>query len=256
MGERSMARGFTLIEMMLSMSFIGMLLIAIAATSMQVMSVYTKGMTIREVNQAGRLISEDMERMIATVPPFKVIPAKTGDASDPPEAADSKYVTRDGGGRLCTGNYTYAWNYGKTKELSGDGSLPNAYNKYTDSTDVVRFVKVRDSGATLCADTNKQIAHAAATELLISSSVADPSKVGDRNLVIQQLIIGEGSRHSVSGQALYSISLILGTNDQTQLNATATNCLPPSQGSGNENFCAINQFEIVARAGNRAGSLR
>lgn len=247
MNQRKYQEGFTLIELMLSMSFIGMLLVAIAATSMQLMHTYTKGVTIREVNQAGRVISEDLERTIASSPLFKVSPAKTGDPSDPPGASDSKYVTKAGeGGRLCTGNYTYAWNYGKPIELSEKNGVPQTYNKYDTGNDIIRFVKVHDTGGILCTNVNQPIPRDSARELL---------SAGDRNLAIQRLVVSEGAKNDVSGQAMYTISLILGTNDQTQLNATGTNCLPPTQGSGSEEFCAINQFDIVARAGNRSGSL-
>jgi prepilin-type N-terminal cleavage/methylation domain-containing protein len=239
-------KGFTLVELMLSMSFIGMLLVAIAATSMHLMHTYTKGVTIREVNQVGRVISEDLERTISSSPRFKVNPAKTGDPSDPPGSSDSKYVTRDGGGRLCTGSYTYAWNYGKTRELAGDPGMPPVYNVYADNSENIRFVKVSDSGGLLCRNPNTAITKASARELLAA---------GDRNLAIQQLTVVEGAKDEVSGQALYALSLRLGTNDRTQLNATGTTCLPPSQGSGNEDFCAINQFDIVTRAGNRSGSI-
>lgn len=234
--------GFTLVELMLAMAFVGALLLAIAVTTMQIMGTYTKGLTVREVNQVGRTITEDIQRTIASSTPFEVSPAKTGAASDP---VDSRYVTRPGGGRFCTGAYTYAWNYGKTKELSGATST-SVYNTYDDSDDEIRLVKVSDAGGALCVDAGMQITKAQTKELL---------SAGDRNLAVQQLTIWSGTRDDASGQALYAVNLTLGTNDQQQLNADNTACLPPSQGSGSEDFCAINQFNIIARAGNRSGSL-
>lgn len=239
--------GFTLVELMLSMAFIGALLLAIAVTSMQIMGTYTKGLTLREVNQAGRTITEDIQRTIASSIPFAVDPPKKDAGSD---ATDSMYVRREGdkrGGRLCTGAYTYAWNYGD--ELSGDGQ--HRYNRYvgesprlTDAS--IRLVKVSDAGGTLCNDPEMYIPRAAARELLSG---------GDRNLAVQELTVSSSSRDDSSGQALYAITLVLGTNDQAQLNAANSTCLPPNQGSGSEDFCAINQFNIIARAGNQSGSL-
>lgn len=248
MTQRDNAQGFTLVELMLSMAFIGALLIAVAMTSMQIMHTYTKGLTIREANQTGRAISEDIQRTVATSAPFKVDPIRTGAPSEALDQnyRDSKYIQVSGGGRLCTGSYTYAWNYGKTKELSGDTGAPSVYNTYQDSTDLVRFVKVNDAGGTLCSDTSKRIIKSQARELL---------SAGDRNLAVQQFAITPGAESEASGQALYAVSLTLGTNDQAQLNAATGTCLPPKQGSGNEDFCAINQFDIVVRAGNRSGSL-
>jgi hypothetical protein len=231
--------GFTLIELMLSMSFVAMLLIAIAGTTMEIMSIYTKGLTIREVNQTGRMISEDMQRTVATTAPFKASPANQ---------SDSKYITRTGGGRLCTGAYTYAWNYGKTRELSGNGGLPSVYNRYVSGRGTIRLVKVSDTGGILCANPSAAVPDDRAKELLVA---------GDRNLAVQQLIVTAGARDDASGQAIYAISLTLGTNDTTDrtlLVPNGTTCVPPNADTANDDFCAVNQFDIVVRAGNRPGS--
>lgn len=238
------AVGFTLIELMLSMAFIGALLVVIAMTTIHIMGTYTKGLTVREVNQAGRTISEDIQRTIAASTPFRV----SG-------GAGSQYIVRDGGGRLCTGAYTYAWNYGNTIEFEGNSSN-HIYNSYTDADgdELIRLVKVSDAGGTLCLDPERQIVKSQAKELL---------SAGDRNLAVQApLTVSSSARNDTSGQAIYAISFILATNnreDWTILEPLNTSCTAPKQmdaeNGGNENFCAINQFDIIARAGNRAGSL-
>lgn len=250
MTQRSMS-GFTIIELMLSMAFIGGLLVAIAVTSMHIARTYTKGITVREVNQAGRTIVEDMQRTTAMSVPFSV-DKKTGSSDDP---IDSKYVDMAGrGGRLCTGTYTYAWNYGTTRELSGrtDADRQQVYNVYTSGGDDIRMAKVRDIGGVLCSDLNSQIDRDNAKELL---------SAGDRNLAIQKLALSSDSRgrDSVSGQSLYYVSITLGTNsvasDYNQLNASHTECLPPSEGDGYDDYCSINRFDFIIRSGNRSGSL-
>src|SRR5688500_5939032 len=128
------AKGFTLIELMLSMTFISVLMIAIAMTTIQISTIYTKGITLREVDQAGRSASDELQRNIASSAPFDVTPQV--DAS--PATATSKYVVRDGGGRLCIGRYTYAWNYGKA--LKGGAGAPAILNTYSDGSEV-RFAK-------------------------------------------------------------------------------------------------------------------
>lgn len=239
--------GFTLIELMLSMAFVATLLLAIAATSMHIMRTYVKGVTIREVNQSGRTITEDIQRTIASTVPFSVVP-KTGASTDP---IDSRYVEKARrGGRLCTGAYTYVWNYGDTQELGSD-TIEAAYNIYsTPNNGAIRFAKVRDVGGMLCVNANDQRIDVRNTKELLPP--------GDRSLAVQSLTVSSApqGRDDVSGQELYYISLVLGTNDDAQLNASHTACLPPSQGEGGEHFCAINQFNIIARAGNRSGSLQ
>jgi len=226
-------KGFTLIELMLSMTFIAILLVAIALTTIQISTIYTKGITLREVDQAGRSLSDELQRNISSSVPFDVTPKK----DDSPATATSKYVVRDGvGGRLCLGRYTYAWNYGKVLGTS------SVYNKYTDGTEI-RFVKVTDPGGVLCATPALNIQKADSKDLLTS---------GDRDLVVHAFTITKTSSDEEIGQALYAISVTIGTNDRQQLTTNDTSCKPPSEGVGDESYCSVNQFDIIARAGNKS----
>src|SRR5690606_10502071 len=113
------SKGFTLIELMLSMAFVGALLVAIAMTSIHIMNTYTKGVTIREVNQVGRAITQDIQRTIASEAPFSV---------------DTMYLnSADRGGRLCTGSYSYVWNYGKELKRGSGARLHNSYDDNEDT---------------------------------------------------------------------------------------------------------------------------
>ena len=223
--------GFTLIELMLAMTFIAFLLVIIAMTTIQISHIYNKGLTLREVNQVGRSVSEDLQRSIGASAPFDV------DVS----SLTTRYILNDGGGRLCIGRYSYAWNYGKS--LMGDSGAPAAFNKYDDNT-LVRFAKVNDASASLCTDPTRSVPKADATEMLAA---------GDRDLAVHKFIVTNASTDTQSSQALYAISMILGTNDQTQLSTGDASCRPPAEGNGNEDYCSVNQFDIVVRAGNKSG---
>ena len=227
--------GFTLIELMLAMTFISMLLLAIALTTIQISTIYTKGITLREVDQAGRTLSDELQRSIASSVPFDATPKSA-------TVPTAKYVKRDGGGRLCLGQYSYAWNYGSA--LRGGAGAPAIYNEYNDGTQV-RFAKVEDPGAGLCVnDDEKTIDKTKSKDLLIS---------GDRDLAIHQFTIAQTAKDDEIGQAIYAISLTIGTNEREQLTTNDTSCRPPSEGVGNEAYCSVNQFDIVARAGNKSG---
>lgn len=231
-------RGFTLIELMLAMTFIAILLVAIAMTSIQISKIYNKGITLREVNQAGRAISDDIQRSIASSVPFDVTPKK--DAS--PATERSKYVVRDGGGRLCLGRYTYAWNYGAS--VAGVSGAPTVFNEYEDNS-IVRFAKVSDPSGDLCTNPAARIIRENATEMLTS---------GDRDLVVHDLTVTSNTADPITGQAIYAISLVIGTNDNEQLETNDRSCKAPADGVGQENYCSVNQFDIIARAGNKTGS--
>lgn len=232
-------QGFTLIELMLAMTFIAVLLVAIALTTIQISNIYNRGITLREVNQAGRSLSDEFQRTIASSTPFDVTPK----AGNPPMPVESRYVAWEGGGRLCLGAYTYVWNYGKA--LAGGQSAPAILNRYTNASEgPIRMVKVEDANGTLCTTTTLNIDRAKATDLLSS---------GDRDLVLHKFSIERTQDESSTGQSIYAISMTIGTNDRQQLTTDDTSCKAPSEGVGNESYCSVNQFDIIARAGNKAG---
>jgi type II secretory pathway pseudopilin PulG len=234
--SRVKTNGFTLVELMLAMSFISLLLLAIAMTTIQVSNIYTKGITLREVNQAGRAVSDELQRSIASSAPFEV------DTTLP----NTKYISQTGGGRLCTGRYTYAWNFGSA--LKGGTGAPLIMNKYTaGDTTQIRFVKVSDSASDLCPSSGPlpAIDRSKATEMLTG---------GDRDLAMHKFTITKGAEDLTLGQTIYAISMVIGTNDRAELVTGDTSCKPPAQGQGNENYCSVNQFDIIARAGNKSGA--
>jgi type II secretory pathway pseudopilin PulG len=224
-------KGFTLIELVLAMSFISMLLIAIAMTTIQLTNIYTHGITLREVNQAGRSIADELQRNIASSSPFDVTPR---DATHP----DSKYVIQADGGRLCLGRYSYIWNYGENI-AAGSANISNRY----DNNEVIRFAKVPDAGGNLCKNPETSPIKTGAVDLLTT---------GDRDLAIHKFSIARTSNDTLTGQALYALSFTIGTNDQQQLTTNDASCKPPAEGVGDEAYCSVNQFDIVARAGNQA----
>lgn len=228
-------QGFTLIELMLAMTFISVLLIAIALTTIQISNIYTKGITLREVDQAGRTVSDELQRSIASSVPFDTTPKSV-------TTPTSKYVKWNGGGRLCLGQYTYAWNYGIA--LRGGAGAPPINNKYNDGSEV-RFAKVEDPGGALCENDG--------VPTIDKSKAADLLTSGDRDLVIHRFTIEQTANDAEIGQSLYAISMTIGTNDREQLTANDASCKAPAEGVGDEAYCSVNQFEIVARAGNKSG---
>lgn len=241
--SKQQTTGFTIIELMLAMGFVALLLLAIAMTTIQIGKIYTKGITLRQVNQAGRALSDELQRSIAATSPFDV-DTKTGPMA--------RYIDQPGGGRLCIGKYSYAWNTGRA--LAGGMGAPAVVNTYDQPDGApIRFVRVNDPGALLCASPSNKVVQSSATEMLDS---------GDRDLVIHSFDIKQTTAlDATTGQALYAVSFVLGTNDATQLDnvgvgGIATNdvsCKPPAQGQGGEDYCSVNKFDIIARAGNRGG---
>lgn len=217
--------GFTLIELMLAMTYVALLLLAIAMTTMEIGRIYNKGITLKNVNQVGRDVSNELQRSIASVPPFDMT---------------THYVNQPGGGRLCLGTYSYVWNYGKA--LADTTGTDPVLNVYDTGSDQIHFAKVSDTGAQLCTKPYSKMPRDKSIELLLG---------GDHNLVVHQLDVVETQRDDIANQALYAITMSIGTNDQAQLETGDLTCKAPADGVGNEDYCAVNRFDITARAGNR-----
>jgi len=219
-----------MIELMLAMAFISMLMLAVAMTTIQVSNIYTKGITLRELNQIGRQVTRQVQQDISSSAPFDIDPS----------SSTTKYISSNGGGRLCLGRYTYVWNYGKA--LAGGTGAPNIANKYNDSTNV-RFARISDPSSALCANPTSSIDKTLAKELLLG---------GDRDLAVQAFSIARRYDASAPTTALYMVKLTIGTNDQQALETNNASCKPPTQGDGMHDYCAVNEFTVVAQAGNQA----
>lgn len=229
-------QGFTLIELMLAMTFLSILLIAIALTILQVVNIYNHGITIKEVNQSGQTLSSDMEQSINSSSPFAI------------SGAGSKYISQPYGGRLCLGNYSYIWNYGTVLQ-PGISPVPtrNMYTgesaMLTTDSNPIKFVKVVDGGGAYCSSPNSKIDPANSVELL---------NVSDHDLAIHSLTVTseQSAVDSKTGERLYNITFVVGTNDSQALTSDGSACKPPSVSGSDVAFCSVQQFNVVASAGN------
>lgn len=237
-------QGFTLVELMLAMGFVSALLLAIAMTVIQIGNIYNRGITFKTVNQTGGALASELLRDINSSSPF--------DVTSPKVYIQQGSMGDYWGGRLCIGQYSFIWNYGKyiqSAEQAGDFSGINAYSSAPNTKTPINFIKVIDPTASYCIDattTKKEVNYTDAVELL---------DVGESNLAIHNFsIMPIIDPLSNTGQSLYNISFKIGTDDQTTLTGSgnSTVCLPENNINSNPSYCAVNQFDILARAGNRA----
>lgn len=225
--------GFTLIELMLAMTFISILLIAIAVTIIQVSNIYNHGITLKEVNQAGRNISEDLQRTMRSGSQFDI------------SVDSTRYLQQDDwGGRLCLGNYSYIWNYGKAININNpDGPSLNVYTSNIGNP--IRFLKIVDGSFEYCSNPSKAIDPLGATDLL---------DVGDHNLALHGFVVtsGDNAGDNKTGERLYSVRFTIGTNDLDALNYSdnSVDCKPPGTAGSDPSYCSVQEFNIVIRVGN------
>jgi Tfp pilus assembly protein FimT len=231
-------QGFTLIELMLSMSFISVLLIAIALTIIQISNIYNHGLTIKDVNQSARSISSELQSGISQAVPFSIA-SGTG----------SHYIQSAWGGRLCVGQYSYIWNYGVNinNAITTNNYSDSNLNVYvTTPSTIIRFVKVPDTNAVYCTQTNGKYPDIAST------NAVDLLNAGDHSLAIHSFSIASaaGAIDAKTNERLYTISFLIGTNDQNALVSGSTSCKPPSVSGADPTYCSVQQFTLAVRAGN------
>lgn len=233
MSQRN-TKGFTLIELMLAMSFVSVLLISIAMLTIQISHLYTRGLTMKEVNQAGTEITSDIKRTFSQA-----------------YAAGVSYREDNGRKFLCTGDYTYVANNPDDLEKETLPSPPANLLKITGSSTYVRLAKVKDLNGSLCKiNPIPALLPIGSTELLGG---------GDRRLVVGGMSLSPSAASIAAnpgltddfaaGRMLYTITLTLRSGVKAEL-TTDDQCLPPAEVESNSDYCAIDTFVIVARVGN------
>lgn len=244
--------GFTLIELVLAMTFVSVLLLTIAMTLIQMGNVYNRGMTLKEVNQSARDVSDSLRRSVQAAGALEIQPGG-GDTLQYVTMVDSKNTVVSG--RLCLGNSSYIWNTATAIETNH----PNRARFLTSSGAVsdteINFVQIPDTGRIYCAKDgdgtliNKDISAAA------SAQAKELLKPGDRTIRMLAFSVTTTPQaaDSASGQQLYTVSYRLGTGATSAMeigtDGTPAACLPPNDPNSNLTYCNVQQFSLVLRAG-------
>ena len=120
--------GFTLIEVSTALIFVGFIIFILAATTVNIVRSYNKGIWLAQINQAGQQMNSDI-----------------GDKARYSPAATVKTKER----RMCINGVSYLWNTQK------DIDSPGNNNRYLDGTPI-RLARIDDPGGDYCIDTTKQ----------------------------------------------------------------------------------------------------
>ncbi len=230
--------GFTLVELMLALAFIGVLLLAIATTIIQIGANFNRGLTIKEVNQSGRSISEDIRYTVSSGL------ASSGVVND--GSADP------GQGRLCLGTFSYVWNYGRI--LSPESSSPTVKvpTPASDgSVDMVpaRFVRVSDGSRKYCEKSGS--GHFVIQEVLSSDRPVELLSVGDRKLAIYKFETTSPPNlvDPVSSKRIHSLKFSIGAGDLSAIHPSLERCyIPGDEGAGANvdlTYCTVQTFNIT-----------
>lgn len=227
---RDAKQGFTLIELMLAMTFISILLLSITMVGIQAGRMYSRGVVLRDVNQAGRDISDMFRRdfLQANVGKINITGLRVPN--------NENWTT----GRLCLGAHSYVWNNPKYLD---DPSLLGANRLFKVDGNPINLVRVVDADGGLCKRDGsgrypETVDMAKSSNLLRSISSGDGS-IGVHNVTLEK-ITSDNSR-----EALYKLTFTLGTSKMSEIRNSS--CKAPDETDSNFEFCAINKFEMIVR---------
>lgn len=226
--------GFTLIELMLAMTFISILLLAIAMTIIQIGTIYNKGIVLKEMNQAARAIGDDMKRTTAASGAINL----TNDL-----------VTHSAGGRLCLGTYSYIWNTSKALEQND----VNVTTYITVGKPPIHLVKVADSAKIYCAKTSAGVLTYKTVRAEDTATSQELIPAGDHSLGVNQLSLLPAATvtDTTTGESIYTLFYTLGAGRVSAMNADQSACLGPGDMNSDLTYCTVQPFTLVLRVGNK-----
>lgn len=140
--KQSNHKGFTLIELLLAMTFFSTILMIGAITFVQLLGIYSKGVTLKQITQIGRTISDDLVR--------------SGNQSSKSVVVDTVTKPRC----LVVGQNAYIWSY--ATDTAADDAVQY---KYSDTHTPIAFARF-NTVTKACPDPAVEIARSDVTELL------------------------------------------------------------------------------------------
>ena len=227
---RDAKQGFTLIELMLAMTFISILLLSITMVGIQAGRMYSRGVVLRDVNQAGRDISDTFRRDFLQANAGKI------NITGLRVPNNENWTT----GRLCLGAHSYVWNNPKYLD---DPSLLGANRLFKVDGNPINLVRVVDADGGLCKRDGSG-RYPETVDMAKSSNLLRPISSGDGSIGIHNVTLEKITSDS-SREALYRLTFTLGTSKMSEIRNSS--CKAPDETDSNFEFCAINKFEMIVR---------
>ena len=170
--------GFTLIEVSTALIFVGFIIFILAATTVNIVRSYNKGIWLAQINQAGQQMNSDI-----------------GDKARYSPAAKVDTINR----RMCINGVSYLWN--TQKDI--DDNPKN--NRYSDGTPI-RLARIDDPGGEYCIDptrqpglpsTNSEVHILLGRGATIQEFKVEEQKAGAPLLIISVVVSTEGANRPI-----------------------------------------------------------
>jgi len=264
------AKGFTLIELSLAIAFISVLMLSIGVITLNIISIYQKGLTIRALNSTGRLIVDDMKRSVAGGL-GNLSKDACADFADHASAyskclADKAKITMyqqyyatiniNGTNRsvpvygvLCTGTSSYVWNTGYAIGASTDLHATVTANG-SDLKDF-RLLKFSDPTRNACRqNVNFSTYEANYSKVNVGSEYEEMLGENESNLAIFDLQIYSPSEDEITAHTFVPVSIIMATvTGGVDIMGNGDYCKDPGFTlAADFNYCAVNKFNFSVQA--------
>lgn len=219
--------GFTIIEMTLVIAFLAVLVLGVVYIGIMAGKMYTKGASMKSLNQVGREVTDQVRRDVNVADPSKIKIVSPGSGS---------------AGRLCLGSVSYVWN------IAGTSLSASTQIKSQKDNKAISFVRALDAGGMLCESTPGIGYPTTIPQNIIYRELLTQSQI---SFVVYKVAIAELTSNVSSHGRLYSVDMTIGTDQEGTVTdeAGSTICRPPSDASANLDFCVVRSFESIVRAG-------
>jgi type II secretory pathway pseudopilin PulG len=248
--------GFTIIELMLAMTFVAVLLVTVAFLVIRITSIYQKGITLKTVNQVGRDLITDFSRSVSN----SLVDVNTGVTfyevphTNVPTIGDVQTT-----GAFCTGRYSYIWNTGYAINRSGGAVAPLNLTYTTTggssgNFNAFRLLRVEDGTRDVCARLSSGgFSGNISGTLNLPGLPARPIEMilsSESDLALYNMFVFNPTRNDITGHIFYSATFILATlRGGININGSGNYCTDISETLNSDfSYCAINKFNFAMRS--------
>lgn len=277
--------GFTLVELSLATVFVATLLIMIATITINMTTIYQKGVTLRNVNSTGRILIDEFGRAIADGPLIRLPEPKDDGDIDMnnyyysgtinaqiarQSSAQPTFREVQSGGIFCSGRYSYVWNTGYVLNAGRYGVTQSPVTlryKMQGRDDVIRMGESDEDRIYLIkfADPDRVACKSRGGVSVSDNPVVDISSMvlssapeellskteGQLRLALYELTVFPVVQDSVSLRSFYSGTFILATETgDVDIKSSGDYCDPAGNQSlaSDFSYCAVNKFNFAAQA--------
>lgn len=277
MWEGLLRKGFTLLELTISMLFVSLLSISIVVVINNVIMSYQRGAVLSRLEGVGNSIVDDMRSAVQDA----LNTTRLGENISITKTTRTMKINGENKsnipiyGIFCSGSYTYFWNSGyfftndAEFDEKNDGwakiqlSTDNYYNPNNiDGRPTFRVVKVQDTERAICistiknyGDSSKTIDNNKLSNIFNISELNNPVIVdllqtdNDNDLALYDLAVDVPATNYSESLSLYNISFILGTTTGGIDIATDGNaCATPIGNATWSNSCAVSRFNFAVQS--------